>query len=689
MQSFEMQLGGRTFTVEAGKMAKQANGAVLVRYGETVVLVTATASDEPREGVDFFPLTVDYEEKMYAVGKIPGGFIKREGRPGESAILCSRLIDRPIRPLFPEGYRNDVQIVATVMSVEHDNAPEIAAMIGASCALTISDIPFLGPIAGVRVGRVDGQFVINPTVEQRENSDLNLTIAGSRDAVMMVEAGANELPEEVILEAILFGHEEIKKIVAFQDEIQKACGKEKREVKLFAVPEELEKAIREYATDKLDQAVRNPDKLARDEDISNVKAEAMEHFLELYPDAIKEIPYMLHKIVKEIVRRMITKEKIRPDGREVEEVRPVSCEVGILPRTHGSGLFTRGQTQILTVTTLGSLGDEQVLDGLGVETSKHYIHQYNFPGYSVGEARPVRGPGRREIGHGALAERALVPVIPSTEEFPYTIRMVSEVLESNGSSSMGSVCGSTLSLMHAGVPIKRPVSGVAMGLVKDGDDYTILTDIQGMEDALGDMDFKVAGTTEGVTAIQMDIKIKGISREILSAALAQAKRGRAFILGKMLECISEPNKELSKYAPRVTTMQIKPDKIREVIGPGGKVIKRIIDECGVQIDIDDDGTVRISATSVEASEAAVACINEIVREVEVGEVYMGKVTRIMNFGAFVELLPGREGLCHISQLDKKRVEKVEDVVNVGDELEVKVTEIDQKGRVNVSHKVLL
>ncbi|MBE6105213.1 polyribonucleotide nucleotidyltransferase [Anaerovibrio lipolyticus] len=689
MQSFEMQLGGRTFTVETGKMAKQANGAVLVRYGETVVLVTATASDEPREGVDFFPLTVDYEEKMYAVGKIPGGFIKREGRPGESAILCSRLIDRPIRPLFPEGYRNDVQIVATVMSVEHDNAPEIAAMIGASCALTISDIPFLGPIAGVRVGRVDGQFIINPNVEQREVSDLNLTIAGSRDAVMMVEAGANELPEEVILEAILFGHEEIKKIVAFQDEIQKACGKEKREVKLFAVPEELEKAIREYATDKLDQAVRNPDKLARDEDISNVKAEAMEHFLELYPDAIKEIPYMLHKIVKEIVRRMITKEKIRPDGREVEEVRPVSCEVGILPRPHGSGLFTRGQTQVLTVTTLGSLGDEQVLDGLGVETSKHYIHQYNFPGYSVGEARPVRGPGRREIGHGALAERALVPVIPSIEEFPYTIRMVSEILESNGSSSMGSVCGSTLSLMHAGVPIKRPVSGVAMGLVKDGDDYTILTDIQGMEDALGDMDFKVAGTTEGVTAIQMDIKIKGISREILSAALAQAKRGRAFILGKMLECIAEPNKELSKYAPRVTTMQIKPDKIREVIGPGGKVIKKIIEDCGVQIDIDDDGTVRISATSVEASEAAIACINEIVKEVEVGEVYKGKVTRIMNFGAFVELLPGREGLCHISQLDKKRVEKVEDVVNVGDELEVKVTEIDQKGRVNVSHKVLL
>ena len=689
MHTFDMQLGGRTLTIETGKLAKQANGAVLVRYGDTVVLVTATASEAPREGVDFFPLTVDYEEKMYAVGKIPGGFIKREGRPGESAILCSRLIDRPIRPLFPEGFRNDVQIVATVMSVEHDNAPEIAAMIGASCALTVSDIPFLGPIAGVRVGRVDGEFVINPTVEQREKSDLNLTIAGSRDAVMMVEAGANELPEEVILEAILFGHEEIKKIVAWQDDIQAACGKEKRDVVLFSVPEELEQAIREYSTAKLDEAVRNPDKLSRDEHIAEVKAEALEHFLELYPDAVKEIPYMLHKIVKEIVRRMITKEKIRPDGREVEEVRPVSCEVGILPRAHGSGLFTRGQTQILTVTTLGSVGDEQVLDGLGVETEKHYIHQYNFPGYSVGEARPVRGPGRREIGHGALAERALVPVIPYVEEFPYTILMVSEVLESNGSSSMGSVCGSTLSLMQAGVPIKRPVSGVAMGLVKDGDDYTILTDIQGMEDALGDMDFKVAGTTEGVTAIQMDIKIKGISREILASALAQAKRGRAFILGKMLECIAEPSAELSPYAPRVTTMQIKTDRIRDVIGPGGKVIKKIIDDTGVLIDIDEDGTVRITATSVEASEKAVAIISEIVREVEVGEVYMGKVVRIMSFGAFIEILPGREGMCHVSQLAAHRVDNVEDVVKVGDQIEVKVTEIDSMGRVNLSHRVLI
>ncbi len=689
MHSFEMQIGGRSFVIENGKMAKQANGAVLVRYGDTVVLVAATASAEPREGVDFFPLTVDYEEKMYAAGKIPGGFIKREGRPSESAILCSRLIDRPIRPLFAEGFRNDVQIIATVLSVEQDNAPEIAAMIGASCALCVSDIPFNGPIAGVRVGRVEGEFVINPTVEQREKSDLNLTIAGSHDAVMMVEAGANELPEDVILEAILFGHEEIKKIVEFQQKIMTECGKEKREVKLFKVPEELETAIRAYATEKLDEAVRNPDKLDRDEHISVVKADTMEHFLADYPESTKEIAYVLHKVVKEIVRKMITHEKIRPDGREVEEVRPVSCEVGVLPRTHGSGLFTRGQTQILTITTLGSLGDEQIIDGLGPEESKHYIHQYNFPGYSVGEARPARGPGRREIGHGALAERALVPVIPSIEEFPYTLRLVSEVLESNGSSSMGSVCGSTLSLMNAGVPIKRPVSGVAMGLVKDGDKYTILTDIQGMEDALGDMDFKVAGTTEGVTAIQMDIKIAGITREILSSALAQAKRGRAFILGKMLEVIDKPNEDLSPYAPRVTTMKIKTEKIRDVIGAGGKTIKKIIDETGVQIDIHEDGNVFISAVDGESAKKAVEIIENIVRDVEVGAVYKGKVTRLMNFGAFVEVLPGKEGLCHISQLAKSRVEKVEDVVQVGDELEVKVTEIDKQGRVNLSHKVLL
>lgn len=689
MQSFEMELGGRKLVIENGKMAKQANGAVLVRYGDTVVLVTATASAEPREGVDFFPLTVDYEEKMYAAGKIPGGFIKREGRPSSDAILCARLIDRPIRPLFSKGFRNDVQIVATVMSVEQDNAPELAAMIGASAALTVSDIPFMGPIAGVRVGRVNDEFVINPTEEQRKVSTLNLTVAGSKDAVMMVEAGANELPEDVILDAILYGHKEIQRIVAWQEEIQQACGKEKREVKLFTVPEELEKAISDYAKDRLDEATRNPDKLDRDAHIADINADVMEHFLVDYPEMDKEIAMALHDLEKSIVRHMITHEKIRPDGREVEEVRPVSCEVGLLPRTHGSGLFTRGQTQVLTVTTLGSLGDEQIIDGLGPETKKHYIHHYNFPGYSVGEAKPIRSPGRREIGHGALAERALVPVIPSTEEFPYTIRLVSEILESNGSSSMGSVCGSTLSLMNAGVPIKRPVSGVAMGLVKEGDAYTILTDIQGMEDALGDMDFKVAGTTEGVTAIQMDIKVAGIDRNILSSALQQAKRGRAFILGKMLECIAEPAADLSPYAPRVETIKIKVDKIRDVIGTGGKVVKKIIDETGVEIDIHEDGNIFISSVDAEGMKKAKQMIEDIVREVEVGEVYTGKVTRLMKFGAFVEVLPGKEGLCHISQLSNHRVEKVEDVVQIGDQLQVKVVEIDDKGRVNLSHKACL
>jgi len=689
MHSFEMQLGGRSFIIENGKMAKQANGSVLVRYGDTVVLVAVTASSAPREGVDFFPLTVDYEEKLYSVGKIPGGFIKREGRPSESSILCSRLIDRPIRPLFAEGFRNDVQIVATVLSVDQDNPSEIAAMIGASCALCVSDIPFNGPIAGVKVGHVDGQFIINPNVEQTKQSDLHLTIAGSADAVMMVEAGANELPEEVILDAIMFGHEAIKEIVEFQKKIAAECGKEKRDVQLFKVEEELEQAIRKQVTDKLDVAVRNPDKHLRDEHIAAVKTDALEYFLETYPENAKQIQYVLHKIVKETVRKMITHEKIRPDGREVDEVRPVSCEIGLLPRTHGSGLFTRGQTQILTISTLGSLGDEQIIDGIGSDESKHYIHHYNFPGYSVGEAKPSRGPGRREIGHGALAERALVPVLPTLEEFPYTLRLVSEVLESNGSSSMGSVCGSTLSLMNAGVPIKRPVSGIAMGLVKDADQYTILTDIQGMEDALGDMDFKVAGTTEGVTAIQMDIKIAGITREILASALSQAKRGRAFILDKMLEVIDKPSEELSPYAPRVTTIKINPDKIRDVIGPGGKTIKKIIDETGVQIDIQDSGTIFISAVDIESSKKAVAIIEDIVREVEVGTIYKGKVTRLMNFGAFIEVMPGKEGLCHISQLAKERVEKVEDVVSVGDEIDVKVTEIDRQGRVNLSHKATL
>lgn len=689
MEQFEMEMGGRKLIVENGKMAKQANGAVLVRYGDTVVLVTATASAEPREGIDFFPLTVDYEEKMYAAGKIPGGFIKREGRPSSDAVLCARLIDRPIRPLFPKGYRNDVQIVATVLSVEQDNVPEIPAMIGASAALSVSDIPFEGPIAGVRVGRIGDDFIINPTKEEREKSTLNLTVAGSYDAVMMVEAGANELPEDVILDAILFGHKEIQHIVAFQEEIQKRCGKEKHIAKLFTVPEAMEKEIEAFARERIDVAVRNPDKLSRDADVADISADTMEHFLELYPEMEKEIGMAFHDLEKSVVRHMITHEKIRPDGREVGEVRPISCEVGLLPRAHGSGLFTRGQTQILSVTTLGTLSDEQIIDGLAPEWTKHYMHHYNFPGYSVGEARPMRSPGRREIGHGALAERALLPVLPSIEKFPYTVRVVSEVLESNGSSSMGSVCGSTLSLMQAGVPIKRPVSGVAMGLVKEGDAYTILTDIQGMEDALGDMDFKVAGTEKGITAIQMDIKVDGLSREILSSALQQAKRGRAFILGKMMEVIDKPAEDLSPHAPRVETIKVKVDKIRDVIGTGGKVVKGIIEETGVQIDIHEDGNIYIFSTDADGMKKARQRIEDIVRDVEVGEVYKGRVTRLLKFGAFVELLPGKEGLCHISQLARQRIEKVEDVVKVGDELEVKVVEIDDKGRINVSHKALL
>ena len=689
METFSMEVGGRTLTIEQGKMAKQANGAVLVRYGDTVVLVTVTASKEPREGVDFFPLTVDYEEKMYAAGKIPGGFIKREGRPSNDATLCARLIDRPIRPLFPKGYRNDVQIVATVLSIEPDNAPELAGMIGASCALSVSDIPFDGPIAGVRVGRVDGAFVINPTAAQREVSTLNLTVAGSADAVMMVEAGASELPEEVVLDAILFGHKEIQRIVAFEQEIQAACGKPKSEARLFKVPVALAEALDAAARPLLDEAVRNPDKLDRDAHIAAIAADMMEKFLPEYPEMEKEIAMAFHDLEKSVVRRMITREKIRPDGRGLEEVRPVSCEVGLLPRPHGSALFTRGQTQVLSVTTLGSLSDEQVIDGLGPETTKHYLHQYNFPGYSVGEARPMRSPGRREIGHGALAERALLPVVPSIESFPYTIRVVSEVLESNGSSSMASVCGSTLSLMHAGVPIKRPVSGVAMGLVKEGDAYTILTDIQGMEDALGDMDFKVAGTSEGITALQMDIKVDGLSRDILQAALAQAKRGRAFILDKMLACIPAPAAELSPYAPRVETITIKVDKIRDVIGTGGKVVRGIVDETGVDVDIHEDGHIFLTSPDAAAMARAKQMIEDIVREVEVGEVYTGTVTRLLKFGAFVQILPNKEGLCHISQLANHRVERVEDVVQVGDQLTVKVVEIDEKGRINLSHKATL
>lgn len=690
MNSYSMQLGGRTLTVERGKLAKQASGAVMVRYGDTAVLVTATGSAQPRDGIDFFPLTVDFEEKLYSVGKIPGGFIKREGRPSEAAILTSRLIDRPIRPMFPDGFRNDVQIVATAMSVDQNNTPDIPAMIGASCALSISDIPFEGPIAGVRVGRVNGEFIINPTIEQQANSEMNLVVAGTKYAILMVEAGSQEISEEIMLDGIMFAHEVIKELVAFQEKIQAEIGHEKRAIALYEPPAEIASQIKEFAEEKIKDALyNNSEKLAREMALDTVKDEVYSKFIELFPDNKKDISYVFQKLLKTLVRKMITIDKIRPDGRAIDEVRPVSCEVGLLPRTHGSGLFTRGQTQILNITTLAPLRENQILDGLGVEDSKRYMHHYNFPPYSVGETRPLRSPGRREIGHGALAERALVPVIPSEEEFPYTLRLVSEVLESNGSSSMGSVCGSTLSLMDAGVPIKAPVSGVAMGLVKDGEHFTILTDIQGLEDALGDMDFKVAGTRKGITAIQMDIKIDGINRDIFAEALAQAKRGRNFIMDKMMEAIETPRKELSPYAPRITSMQIHPDKIRDIIGPGGKIIKKIVEDTGAKIDVSDDGKVFIAAVDPVSAEKAIKMIESLVAEVEVGKVYVGKVTRLMNFGAFVEILPGKEGLVHISQLALERVNKVEDVVSVGDEVIVKVTEIDKQGRVNLSRKEVL
>lgn len=689
MHSYSIELGGRTLTMEIGKIAKQANGAVLVRYGDTAVVVAATGTKTPREGVDFFPLTVDFEEKMYAVGKIPGGFIKREGRPAETAILTSRLIDRPIRPMFPEGYHNDVQIVATAVSVDPDNAPDIPAMIGASCALSISDIPFEGPIAGVRVGMIDGQYIINPTIEQAKVSRLNLAVAGTKDAILMVEAGAKEISEDEMLDAIWFGHEEIKKLVEWQEKIMAEVGKPKMEVPVYEPPAELAAEIEAYGAEQLKAALMDANKLEREENVARIKAEIADAFMEKYPDNAKDVAYITQKLVKKIVRRTISVDKIRPDGRALDEVRPVTCEVGLLARPHGSALFTRGQTQILNVLALAPLSEAQTLDGLGVELTKRYIHHYNFPPYSVGETKPLRSPGRREIGHGALAERALLPVIPSEEEFPYAIRLVSETLESNGSSSMGSVCASTLSLMDAGVPIKAPVAGVAMGLVKDGDYFTILTDIQGLEDALGDMDFKVAGTKNGITAIQMDIKIDGINKEIFQQALAQAKRGREHIMGIMMDCISEPRKELSKYAPKITTIHVDPEKISKIIGPGGKTIKKIVDETGAKIDIEEDGRVYIAAVNSEEAAKAIDMINGITAEAEVGKVYTGKVTRLMAFGAFVEILPGKEGLVHISQLSTERVNKVEDVVSVGDEIVVKVTEIDQKGRINLSRKAVL
>ncbi len=689
---FSMEWAGRDLTVEIGQLAKQANGAVLVRYGDTAVLSTATASKEAKS-VDFFPLTVNYEERLYAVGKIPGGFIKREGRPSEKAILASRLIDRPIRPLFPDGFRNEVQVVSVVMSVDQDCSPEMAAMFGSSLALSISDIPFEGPIAGVVVGRVDGKFIINPNVEQMEQSDIDLTVAGTKDAINMVEAGAEEVSEKTMLEAIMFGHEEIKRLISFQEEIAEKVGKENREIELYEIDSELEQEVRSMCEQELIAAIQVEEKHAREDAIQEVKDKVIESFSEREDgnneDLIKQVKQVLDKLVKEEVRRLITVEKIRPDGRKPEEIRPIHTEVHLLARTHGSGLFTRGQTQAFSVCTLGALGDVQILDGLGIEESKRFMHHYNFPHFSVGETGPIRGPGRREIGHGALGERALEPVIPSEADFPYTIRLVSEVLESNGSSSQASICASSLAMMDAGVPIKAPVAGIAMGLVKSGEHYTILTDIQGMEDHLGDMDFKVAGTAEGITALQMDIKIEGLSREILEEALHQAKEGRMFILEKMNSAISEPREHLSPYAPKILTLHINPDKIRDVIGPSGKQINKIIEETGVKIDIEQDGTVFIASADEKMNEKAKKIIEDLVREVEVGQMYLGKVKRIEKFGAFVEIFPGKDGLVHISQLAEERVNKVEDVVSIGDEFLVKVVEIDNQGRVNLSRKAVL
>ena len=691
VREFIYDLSGRELKVTIGKVAEQANGSCLVQCGETVVLVNACASKEPREGVDFFPLSCDFEEKLYSVGKIPGGFIKREGRPSEKSILTSRLIDRPLRPLFPEGYRNDVQVIATALSVEQDNQPDILAMIGSSIALTISDIPFNGPTGSVNVGYVDGEYVINPTIAQREKSRLNITVSGTKDAIMMVEAGADILSEEEVLNAILFAHEEIKSICNFIETIKEEVGKEKSEVIIKQRDEDLFNSIIEFGKEQIISALRTPNKMEREENLDKITKEIFEKFLPNYEDKKGEINSAIESVIVDEVRRLIIEEGIRPDDRELDEVRKISCERGLLPRTHGSGLFTRGQTQVLTLTTLGAPGEVQVLDGVIDEDDKRYMHQYNFPPFSVGDVRPLRSPGRREIGHGALAERALVPVLPSEEEFPYTMRLVSEVLSSNGSSSQASICGSTLSLLDAGVPIKDSVAGIAMGLIKDEktNKIAILTDIQGLEDHFGDMDFKVAGTKDGITALQMDIKIDGISREILATALEKAKRARLHILSIMNDCIATPNEEMSKYAPKIFTMQILPEKIREVIGPGGKVINKIIDETGVKIDTFDDGRIAITADSRKNGERAIEMINEIVKEIEVGEIYSGVITTITNFGAFVELIKGKEGLLHISNMTHERLNKVEDLFKVGDVVEVKVIEIDNQGKIKLSRKALL
>ena len=690
-KTYSMELAGRTLTVETGKMAGLANGSALIRYGETTVIVNVTASKKPREGIDFFPLSVDYEERLYAVGRIPGSFQKREGKPSDKAILVARAIDRPIRPLFPKDLRNDVCVNAMVLSVDPDCSPEVAAQIGTSVAISISDIPFNGPTAAVSVGYVDGEIVINPTLAQREKNRLNLTVAGTYEKVSMIEAGADEIPEDIMLEAIMAGHREIQKITEFIKGIVAEIGKPKFTYESFDVAPELYDAIAEFAKDKMYDAVQAVDKEDRDAKLEVLQAEIEEYLKEKYGEAYEEIaPKVgdaIYKLEKKTVRHMILEEHKRVDGRALDEIRPLSAEVDVLPRVHGSALFSRGQTQVMSIVTLGTIGDEQELDGLDEETSKRYIHHYNFPPYSVGEARPSRGPGRREIGHGALAERALAPVIPSQDEFPYTIRVVSEILSSNGSTSQGSICGSTMALMAAGVPIKEPVAGISTGLVTDETDrnrYIMLTDIQGLEDFFGDMDFKVAGTKNGITAIQVDIKIDGLTREIIKEAFERTRVARMYILNEvMLKAIPEPRKELSKYAPKIISMKIDVDKIKDVIGSGGKTINKIISDTGVKIDIEEDGSVFIAGTDSEAAEKAKSIIDAITMDLEVGNIYIGKVTRIMNFGAFVEIAPGKEGMIHISKLAKERVEKVEDVVSIGDEFKVKVIEIDNQGRVNL------
>jgi polyribonucleotide nucleotidyltransferase len=689
---FQMELGGRTLVVETGKYAEQAGGSCLVRMGDTAVLVCATVSKAPRDGVDFLPLSVEFQEKLYSVGKIPGGFIKREGRPTDRSILTCRLIDRPLRPLFPKGFYNDVQVVATVLSVEQDVQPDILGMIGSSIALSISNAPFAGPTGSVAVGLVDGEYILNPDCEQRDASSLSLTVAGTKDAVMMVEAGANEISEEEMLGAILFAHEEIKKLVAFISEIQAEVGKEKMEVNIYKPDEAFAEKVRAFAFGKVVWSLDTFERKEREVRSEQVKTETIEAFAEEYPESAKDIGAILYAITKEVVRDKIINKKIRPDGRAQDEIRPIWCEVGILPRTHGSAVFTRGQTQVMTIATLGTIGESQTLDGLTLEESKRYMHQYNMPPYSVGETRPVRGPGRREIGHGALAERALMPVLPSETDFPYCMRLVSEVISSNGSTSQASICASTLALLDAGVPIKKSVAGVAMGLIKDDEtgNLAILTDIQGLEDFLGDMDFKVAGTHDGITAIQMDIKIKGIDREILTRALEQARKGRMFILDKMAETLREPRAELSAYAPRIISFTINPDKIREVIGSGGKTINKIIADTGVKIDIEDDGTVFIASPDSAAAAEAKKIIDGIVKEIEIGDVYLGTVVGIKDFGAFINLKPGTDGLLHISRIANKRVEKVEDVLSMGEQVLVRVIDIDPKsGKISLTRKDML